>query len=221
MARTKKTTAAPGTVIGYLRVSTAEQGDSGLGLDAQLTAIKAECDRKGLVLVATHSDVISGKTTGRPGLDAALTAVRTGAASGLIVAKLDRLSRSLAHFVALFEAAKAQRWALIAVDLGIDMTTASGELVANVMASIAQWERRTISDRTKAALAAKAATGHKLGRPNVLDTDTAANIVNLHRSGAGWSAIARQLNEAGIPTAHGGARWYPSTVRAVVLGAAS
>ena len=89
--------------------------------------------------------------------------------------------------------------------------------MANVLASAAQWERRIIGQRTRDALAIKAAQGVRLGRPTTLDPSIVERIVNQHAAGAGWTAIARTLNAAALPTAHGGARWYASTVRAIVL----
>jgi len=219
MARPRKSTADPTAVVGYVRVSTDEQAESGLGLASQRAAIKAECARRGWTLVAIHEDALSGKSLNRPGMAAALMAVESGAASAIIVAKLDRLSRSLVDFASLMARAQAGRWNLVALDLGIDLTTAAGEFMANVMASAAQWERRIIGQRTRDALAVKRAQGVRLGRPVMLAADVTDRIVTAHRAGAGWSAIARQLNADAVPTAHGGVRWYPSTVRAVVLGA--
>jgi DNA invertase Pin-like site-specific DNA recombinase len=217
MARPRKTTADPAAVIGYVRVSTDEQAESGLGLAAQRSAIEAECLRRGWSLVAVHEDAVSGKTLNRPGMAAALDAVESGAASAIVVAKLDRLSRSLVDFASLMARAQVGRWNLVALDLGIDLTTAAGEFMANVMASAAQWERRIIGQRTRDALSVKRAQGVKLGRPKTLDPSVVDRIRTAHAEGAGWSAIARHLNDHGVPTAHGGARWYPSTVRAVVF----
>ena len=219
MARRSKTTADPAAVVGYVRVSTDEQAESGLGLDAQRTAIAAECQRRGWTLVAIREDAgVSGKSMrGRQGLDAALEDVETGAASTIVVAKLDRLSRSLADFASLMSEAQRAGWNLVALDLGIDLTTAAGEFMANVMASAAQWERRIIGQRTRDALAVKRAQGVKLGRPAVLPEAVRTRITEAHRVGRGWTAIARELNDDGIPTAHGGAQWWPSTVRSIVL----
>lgn len=217
MARARKTTADPTAVIGYVRVSTDEQADSGLGLAAQRVAITAEAERRGWTLVAVHEDALSGKSLDRPGLKAALMAVESGVAAGIVVAKLDRLSRSLADFANLMARAQAGRWNVVALDLGVDLSTAAGEFMANVMASAAQWERRIIGQRTKDALAIKRSQGVRLGRPNVLSEDVVARIVCAYRAGEGWSTIARSLNSDGVITAHGGNRWYPSTVRAVVL----
>jgi DNA invertase Pin-like site-specific DNA recombinase len=205
--------------VGYVRVSTDEQALSGLGLAAQRAAIEAECSRRGWTLIAVHEDALSGKNMARPGLTSALAAVDSGVASALVVAKLDRLSRSLSDFASLMARAQARHWNLVALDLGIDLATAAGEFMANVMASAAQWERRIIGQRTRDALAVKRAQGVRLGRPQVVSSELAARIRAAHEAGAGWSALARQLNAEGVPTAHGGTKWYPSTVRAVVRSA--
>jgi DNA invertase Pin-like site-specific DNA recombinase len=151
----------------------------------------------------------------------ALGAVESGAASVIVVAKLDRLSRSLVDFASLMARAQAGGWNIVALDLGIDLTTAAGEFMANVMASAAQWERRIIGQRTRDALAVKRAQGVRLGRPQEVAVGVVTRIRGAHQAGAGWSAIARQLNAEAVPTTHGGAKWYPSTVRAVALSAAA
>jgi DNA invertase Pin-like site-specific DNA recombinase len=211
--------ADPSTVVGYVRVSTEEQVDSGLGLAAQRSAIEAEADRRGWTLLAIYEDAgVSGKSLrGREGLTDALTAVESGSAGAIVVAKLDRLSRSLADFANLMAQAQSEGWNLVALDLGIDLSTAAGEFMANVMASAAQWERRIIGQRTRDALAVKRSQGVRLGRPRVLPDDVRQRIVTAHAAGLGWSAIATELNASDVPTARGGRRWYPSTVRAVVL----
>jgi DNA invertase Pin-like site-specific DNA recombinase len=208
-------------MVGYVRVSTDEQADSGLGLAAQRAAIDAEAARRGWTLVAVHEDALSGKSLDRPGLAAALATIEAGEAAGIVVAKLDRLSRSLKDFADLMARARARAWNLVAIDLGVDLGSAAGEFMANVMASAAQWERRIIGQRTKDALAVKRSQGVKLGRPVVLPDQVTERIVGAHTAGAGWSVIARSLNEDSVPTAHGGNRWYPSTVRAVVLAASN
>ena len=218
VARSRKRTTDSSAVVGYVRVSTDEQAVSGLGLAAQRAAIRAECARRGWTLVAIHEDALSGKTLNRPGMASALAAVESGAASAIVVAKLDRLSRSLVDFASLMAHAQAGHWNLVALDLGIDLNTAAGEFMADVMASAAQWERRIIGQRTRDALAVKRAQGTRLGRPQTLAADVVTRIRLAHEEGAGWSVIARQLNAEAVPTAHGGAKWYPSTVRAVVLG---
>ena len=206
-------------VVGYMRVSTAEQADSGLGLAAQRAAIELEVERRGWRLVATHEDAgASGKSlANREGLRAALRVVRGGDAQALVVAKLDRLSRSLLDFASLMEQARRERWALVALDLGVDTTTPAGEMIANVMATFAQFERRLIGQRTKDALAVKRAEGVQLGRPPAVPDAVARAISDLRRAGGTWASIAAHLDESGTPTAHGGRRWYPATVRSVYL----
>jgi DNA invertase Pin-like site-specific DNA recombinase len=212
--------ALAGTVVGYARVSTAEQADSGLGLLAQRAAIEAECARRGWTLATVHEDAgISGKTLNRPGMTDALAAVEHGGAEAIVVAKLDRLSRSLADSAALMERAQRSGWKLVALDLGIDMTTPAGEMMANIMASAAQYERRLIGQRTRDALAVKKAEGATLGRPRTLPASVSDRIVAARNAGQGWSAIARELDADRVPTAQGGARWYPATVRSVYLAA--
>ena len=205
-------------VIGYARVSTNEQANSGLGLDAQRAAIQAEIDRRGWTLVEMVEDAgVSAKTLLRPGIAHALQLLQDGAAGTLLVAKLDRATRSTIDAAKLLERSQREGWALVALDLGLDPTTPTGELVATIMAAVAQWERRAIGTRTKDALAAKKAQGVRLGRPSVLPAEVTERIVAAHQAGASWSAIARELDTDGVPTAHGGSRWYPATVRKVAL----
>jgi len=206
-------------VVAYVRVSTSEQADSGLGLAAQRSAIAREVERRGWCLARTYEDAgASGKTVaGRPGLADALAAVRNGEAEALVVSKLDRLSRSLLDFAALMETARREGWALVALDLGVDTTTPSGEMVANVMATFAQFERRLIGQRTKGALAAKRAQGVRLGRPRVVPPDVVDRIADLRSAGNTWRQVAAKLDAAGIPTAHGAPAWTASSARYVLL----
>jgi hypothetical protein len=117
---------------------------------------------------------------------------------------------------ALLETATREGWALVACDLGVDTSTPAGEAMANVMATFAQLERRLIGQRTKDALAVKRAEGVRLGRPATLDRSVVDRILDDRIAGLGWSAIARALDAEEVPTAQGGARWYPATVRKVV-----
>jgi DNA invertase Pin-like site-specific DNA recombinase len=131
--------------IGYIRVSTEEQADSGAGLEAQRRAIEQEASRRGWTLIGILEDAASGKSMNkRPGLKEALKAVDDGRAEALVVAKLDRLSRSLLDFSSLMERSRKAGWALVALDLGVDTTTPAGEMLANVLAVFAHFERRLI-----------------------------------------------------------------------------
>ncbi|HUY56563.1 MAG TPA: recombinase family protein [Candidatus Micrarchaeaceae archaeon] len=219
MRRVKRRTGTS-AVIGYARVSTAEQADSGLGLEAQRRAIRSECERRGWELVGIEEDAgWSGKVASRPGLLRALEACKSGQADGLVVAKLDRLSRSVQQAAALLAEAEHEGWALVALDLGVDLSTPSGEVMAHVLAAIAQFERRLIGQRTKDALAVLRAQGVRLGRPQVNSQQVVARIASEREAGRTLQAIADGLNRDGIATAHGGAAWWPSTVGKVLEGA--
>lgn len=216
MARRARSEKPPG-VVGYLRVSTDEQAVSGLGLAAQEAAVRADCERRGLPLVALYSDPgVSAKTIDRPALTAALADLDAGRGSILMVAKLDRLTRSVHDATGIMLAAERSGWGLVALDVAVDTTTPQGAAMAQVLAVFAELERRLIGERTKAALAVKRAQGVRLGRPAALPAGIRDAIVDLHRSGVGWTAIARELNDKQIATAHGGKKWYPSTVQAIV-----
>jgi DNA invertase Pin-like site-specific DNA recombinase len=216
--RRKQPTDRTEGVIAYLRVSTEEQAASGLGLDAQRAQVVAECERRGVTLLATYEDAgRSGKDLARPALTDALVALDAGEGSALMVAKLDRLTRSVHDASGLMKRAERAGWGLVALDVAVDTTTPQGTAMAQVLVVFAELERRLIGQRTRDALAAKKAQGHKLGRPRSLPEPVRRRIVDAHAAGAGWSAIARQLNDDGVPTAQGGARWYPATVRSVAL----
>jgi DNA invertase Pin-like site-specific DNA recombinase len=207
-------------VLGYCRVSTEEQGNSGAGLAAQRAAIGAECERRGWQLVDTIEDRgYSAKDLRRPGIRAALDELKRGDAQGLVVAKLDRLSRSMLDFTAIMARAQRESWALVALDCAVDTTTPAGEAMANVLATFAQFERRLIGQRTREALAAKWAAGGRLGRPRALPGDVANRIRRERKRGVSLAHIADGLNADGVATGHGGKQWYPSTVRAVLRSA--
>src|SRR5262249_38136072 len=124
-------------MIGYTRVSTEEQAANGHGLAAQRAAIEAEATRRGRTVDWITDDGHSGKNLDRPGIARALELVskprRSRPVAGLVVAKLDRLTRSLRDFAELMHCSKREGWGLIALDLDVDTTSPAGELLANVM----------------------------------------------------------------------------------------
>jgi DNA invertase Pin-like site-specific DNA recombinase len=140
---------------------------------------------------------------------------RSHQAGALVVAKLDRLSRSLLDFAALMEEARTNHWAMVILDLGVDTTTPSGEMIANVMATFAQFERRLIGQRTRDALAVKQAAGVQLGRPRTLDPLIRARIVKEKAAGRSLRAIAADLKAESVPTARGGSQWHASSIRQI------
>lgn len=199
--------------VGYIRVSTDAQGERGYGLDAQTELIEAEAKRRGWTLERAFVDVASGKSTRRrPEYAAMLTMLAAGDADVLIVAKLDRLSRSLVDFAQLMATAQAQKWSVNALDIGIDTSSINGELIAHIIMALAQWERRIIGQRTSQALAQVKARGTKLGRPSGVSDETVRLIRILRTSGKSYAGIADALTAEGVPTAQGG-QWRASTVR--------
>jgi len=187
-------------------------------MDAQRQAIGAEAQRRGWSLEEIVEDAgYSAKDLRRPGISTVLERMAAGEADVLVVSKLDRLSRSLIDFAQTMATAQREGWALVALDLGVDTATPGGEMMANVLASFAQYERRIIGQRTRDGLAAKKAAGVKLGRRSTLPPEVAQRIVAAHQAGDTLAAVARDLQADGVATGQGGARWYPASVRAVLV----
>lgn len=142
-----KTTGQP-VFIGYSRVSTEEQADRRNGLEAQHAVISAEAERRGWQIDHVTDAGVSGKNIG-PQLRKALDLLASGQADGLVVAKLDRLSRSIINASNILEAAQSQGWSLVVLDMSLDLTTAAGRMMANQFIVFAQYERELIGERTK------------------------------------------------------------------------
>lgn len=201
----------PARVLGYLRVSTAEQADSGAGLDAQRAAINVEAARRDWSVEWIEDAGFSAGSMKRPGLADALERLARGEADVLAVAKMDRLSRSLLDFASVMATAQAQGWKLAALDSPADLTTPSGELMAGMLALFAQFERRLVSQRTRDALAAKRAAGVRLGRERVILPEVERRARELRASGLTQRAVGAALEAEGHPGPSGGP-WLPSTL---------
>ena len=222
MAKTPKSSGplegGPLRVLGYVRVSTEDQADSGAGLTAQRQSITDATSIRGFQLVEILEDAgFSGKSMDRPGIATAIERIENREADALMVAKLDRLSRSLLDFALLMEQARKKGWSIIALDLGVDTSTPSGELLASVLATFSQFERRLIGQRTREALAVKKAQGVRLGRPRSAHQAVVDRIVRERKEGRTLRAICESLTRDGIPTVRGGATWDPSVVRRMLL----
>jgi DNA invertase Pin-like site-specific DNA recombinase len=193
-------------MVGYCRVSTDEQAASGHGLAAQRAAIDAEATRRGWTISWVSDHGYSGKNLRRPGIARALGLLRaprrSRTAGGLVVAKLDRLTRSLSDFAHLMDRAHREGWALVALDLNVDTTTPAGELLANVMATVNQFERRVIAQRTRDALAVLKQRGVRLGSPRLRAGRTSERvrrrILRLCARGMSYPKIAALLNRQDV-----------------------
>ena len=211
--KTKK----PLRAIGYVRVSTGEQGNSGLGLEAQREAVTVACEQRGWRLLDIHEDVESGKCVKRrPGLNTARARLGSGDADVLVASKLDRVSRSVIDFGELLREAADLDYAVKILDPDVDLSTANGRLVAQVISAISEWEREVIAERTREALRVKRAQGVKLGRPTSIPDEVAERILRERSNGLSLEAIASGLNEDGVPTPRGGACWRPSSIQRIV-----
>ena len=187
-------------VIGYLRVSTDKQADSGLSLEAQRAKVQGYAELYGLDLVDVVVDAgASAKTLDRPGLAGALARLRAGEADALLIAKLDRLTRSVRDLADLTDACNREGWSLLSVADQLDTGSAAGRLVLNVLMSVAQWEREAIGERTADALAAKKARGERVGSVPY-GARLAADGVHLvaDPAEAATVALARELRAGGL-----------------------
>ena len=214
-------------VVAYYRVSTSSQGRSGLGLEAQRSAVQAYCRGHECLLLAEFTEVESGKRNDRPELAKALHHAKVTGAT-LMIAKLDRLSRNAAFLLQLQDSG--------ARFVAADMPEAC-HLTVGILALVAQQERDAISARTKAALKAAKDRGKKLGNPHGAAAlrragkgnaaavtalkiaadrhaeDLAPIVSQLKADGYGsLPALAKALNERGMVTPRGG-KWHPSSVR--------
>lgn len=202
--------------IGYARVSTSEQVESGAGLTDQRRKLAAEIAHRGWDLVDLIVDEgESGKDLDRPGIRSALARIAAGEADALVVTKLDRLTRSVLNFAEILQWADRLGVSLVVLDIGVDTSTGTGKLVVGIMAQIAEWERGVIADRTRDAAAIRRGEGKVMGRPGVRDRfpDLAKRIAAIRQAGSTWQAIADTLNAEHIPTMRGGTKWRVSAVQ--------
>lgn len=207
--------------IVYCRVSLDKQAEKGVSLEAQQAKARAYAELYDLDIVEVVIDAgISAKTLARPGLERALGLLKSGKADALLVVKLDRLTRSVADLGRLVEQYFAPgKAALLSVGEQIDTRSAAGRLVLNVLASVSQWEREAIGERTSAALQHKAAQGQYIGGDAPYGFRLGADGERLERvpeeqvllararrlraKGLSLRAVARELEEQGFRTRKG------------------
>lgn len=226
-------------LIGYVRVSTEGQARDGVSLKAQRERLAAYCAAHGAELVGIESDNgTSGKVPPlkRPGLATALTALRDGEADGLLVLKLDRLSRRTRDVLDLVDDARSRRWRLVSVDERLDTGSAAGRMVLTVLAALAEMEREQVSERTRLGMdqvaregrarsrftpfgyrTADGGTEQRRGDRRPLVADRAERrlllrIEQLRGDGLGARRIAANLNSRGITNPRTGRAWTYRTV---------
>jgi site-specific DNA recombinase len=212
---------------GYVRIS--KQSEKGISLDSQAEKIRAmACVHDADVEIITD-DGETGKHANRPGLQRILEMVRRGQVELVIIAKLDRLTRSvkdLAEFLDLFQ---RRNVALVSVAESLDTGSAAGRLVLNIMASVSQWEREAIAERTTTALRHKRAhrqvfnhSPYGYVRSGDILTEVPEEQATIERMkqwrASGWTLrrIADELNSSATPTKRGTGKWHAQTVKDIV-----
>jgi DNA invertase Pin-like site-specific DNA recombinase len=220
-------------VILYSRVSTVDQCDHGISLDAQQAKMAAYARLYDLTVVEVIVDGESAKSLNRVGLQRALALLRNGNADGMVIVKLDRLTRSVADWQILIDnyfGEKAGKQ-LLSVNDSIDTRTAAGRLVLNVILSVAQWEREATGERTREALRHKIRNGQRCGKvrfgfdladdgktlvPNPVEQNAIALMTQLREAGYTLRQIAAALTQENIPTKEGGINWTHTAVARIL-----
>ena len=223
--------------IGYVRCSTQEQADSGLGLTAQAESIRAYCAMKKLVLVEIIDD--PGVSGGKPLADRAggkqlLERIKKRKADAVVLLRLDRMFRNAGDCLTTVEKWEKSGIALHVVDLGgnaIDTTSAAGRFMLVVLAGAAEMERNLIRERTKSALAVKRNNGQRTGSvpfgfdldddgttliPNPSEQQTSQDIQSMRDNGLSFPKIAEALTARGILTKQGNGLWNQATIRSIL-----
>lgn len=220
--------------VGYIRVSTSEQAQDGVSLDAQRARIAAWCQANGVELVALHADAgLSGsRADNRPGLQAALTDASKRKAA-LVVYSLSRLARSTRDAINMSERLAKAGADLVSLSEKIDTTSAAGKMVFRMLAVLAEFERDVIAERTSAAMQHKRAKGERVSREAAYgyrltvdgrvvanaDEQQAVSLVReLRGAGLTLRAVAARLDAAGIKP-RTGRRWHPQTVARIAAAA--
>jgi len=217
--------------VGYVRVSTDKQADRGVSLEAQAEKIRAMA----LVHNAELVDIIvdggeSAKSLQRPGMERLLALVDGKKVQAVIIAKLDRLTRSVKDLCELLERFERRGVALISVAESLDTSSAAGRLVLNIMTAVSQWEREAIGERTRDAMNHKRTNGERVGNiqfgyrlcadgkhvePDPAEQGALSEIRRLRNQGATLRGIAATLNHRALRTRRG-TPWRLESVARVV-----
>jgi len=220
--------------IGYVRVSTYEQAREGISLDSQKNKIAAYCELNDLDLVEIIEDAgKSGKDLNRDGVLSLLGMIKARQIDAVVLYKLDRLSRRVKDTLTLMDLIEKKNIAFHSITERIDTKSAMGKFFLNIMASMNQWERDTISERTRDALQHKINIGERAGQvpygwtlnddgktlvPNVEEQRTVSLIKELVGEGQSYRAVCRELESRNIkPIGH---KWHHQTIRNILNKAA-
>ena len=216
--------------VSYTRVSTEDQSVNGVSLAAQEQKVKQYAALFDIEIVESLSDPgWSAKNINRPGMKRILEMMQKKEIEAVVVAKLDRLTRSIRDLSEVIDLANKKGIALISVEERIDTATAAGRMLVNMIGVISQWEREAIGERTATSLRYKRASGmkyngqplygyaHVVGRLEPMEDEQGIveRIVGLRTSGETYSGIATKLNEEKIHTRSGGV-WFPQQVKRVI-----
>jgi site-specific DNA recombinase len=224
-------------LVAYARVSTHEQAEHGLSLQAQRHRLRAFAEAMGFEVVALEADEgVSGKVAPdkRPALSRALASVRAGKADGLLTLKLDRLSRSTRDVLDLVDASGREGWRLLSVSEQLDTATAAGRMVLTVLAALAQMEREQIGERTSFGMRQLVRDGRRRSRfapfgfrhrgAAVVEVAEEGRVLErmraLHANGFGAWRIAAALDAEGERNPRTGRQWNYGTVAAILRTAA-
>ncbi len=221
--------------IGYVRVSTSSQADRGVSLEAQTEKIRAMAVVHGVELADVIVDAgESAKTLARPGMARLLDMVNSRTVDMVVIAKLDRLTRSVKDLGELLEKFTRRGVSLISVAESLDTGSAAGRLVLNIMVSVSQWEREAISERTSDALRHKKTRGERCGNirygsrlsgdgvhleQEPRELEIIARVQTLRKVGISAQIIAANLNREGFRTRRGGewTREYVASISRTAL----
>jgi DNA invertase Pin-like site-specific DNA recombinase len=217
IGRQSTSSASPQRALGYVSASDPEAPAS--DLEAQTEEIRSACVRNGFesVEVVRDFESHSGSDLERPGLIYAIERLEAGEASCLVVASLERLTRSAAHLGTLIDRLGESRIRLVVLDIQLDTGNPDGRLAAEALANVGTLERKSLDTRTRKGLQAAREARQSSGRPAVADRPGLKDrIADMRARGMTLQAIADTLNSEGVPTLRGGAEWRPSSVQAAV-----
>lgn len=226
-SRTRKP-AADLRTIAYVRVSTEDQATTGVSLDAQESRVRAYCTAMGWQISEVVRDAgESAKSLKRPGTALILERVRAGVVER-IVAKLDRLTRSIRDLSDLIDLCAKHDVALVSVGETLDTSSAAGRMVVNMLGVVGQWEREAIAERTATALSHKRRSGLAYSTtpfgyrgegdallPDAFEQNALREAMRMDQAGASFREIARFLTDFGAKP-HRGKAWQASSVRAML-----